>query len=46
MIIWIDASNIRSGGGIIHLGKILSINDPKIFKSLFLNTKIFDVGNI
>jgi len=31
MIIGIDASNIRSGGGNIHLKKILSINDPKIY---------------
>ena len=31
MIIGIDASNIRSGGGVLHLKKLLSITDPKIY---------------
>jgi glycosyltransferase involved in cell wall biosynthesis len=31
MIIGIDATNIRSGGGVIHLQKILSNSDPREF---------------
>ena len=31
MIIGIDASNIRSGGGVLHLQKLLSIADPQIY---------------